>query len=115
MTTATVPSTTASQVTDLLAEASRLGFTVEARTHGTDYVVSVETTFAPNDTVAYVTAEADSYSLLRMVPTVTYGSTWGSDSASVGGHAALVSGQFHMCKSGVGRRFGKALVKAQGR
>ena len=109
-TTAAKP-TTASLVSEFVQACKTAGFRFTSRTYGADYVIEVSTSFTPGNASAYLTAERDSYNLLSLVPVVSYGSTWGSDSGSVGGHTALTSGQFRMCKSGVGRRFGAALAK----
>lgn len=113
-TTRTAPrSATAIKVDEFTAACADAGFRFTSCNYGGgDYVVEVTTTFAPNDAVAYLKAEHTSYNLLGLAPVVTYGTTWGSDSGSVGGHSALTSGRFHMCKSGVGKRFGAALAKA---
>lgn len=111
-TTATAPKpTTAAQVEAFVAACREAGFRIDSRSYGQDYVVEVSTTFAPGDTAAYLAAERASLRILSLAHVVSYGSTWGSDSGSVGGAAALHSGDFRMCKSGIGRRFGAALAK----
>jgi hypothetical protein len=73
-------------------------------------VIEVETSFTPGDANAYMAAESAATALLRVVPRVTYGTTWGSTSDGVGGHAALTSGQFYLAVSGVSRRFGSGVA-----
>ena len=93
---------------DFLARAATLGFTVSAR----NTVVSVYRSFTPGDLDAYCRIESDSYSLLRMLPVTQPGSTWGSDSGSVGGHIAVQRGHFEMNKSGISKRVIAAIVRS---
>jgi hypothetical protein len=86
-------------------EAKQMGF----KASGHDGVVSLGKRFEPGDSKEYMVAESGAMSLLSCAPTVTYGSTWGSDSGSVGGHAALTSGDFHMNKSGISKNFVKGV------
>lgn len=93
----------------ILDEARRLGFQVLPG-HTLD-VLTVETTFTPNDSDAYLKAESDASQLLRMIRMVRPGTVWGTDSASVGGHAGLTGGYVRMNKSGVELRVLNALRK----
>jgi hypothetical protein len=76
--------------------------------------ITVETRFEPGDTAAYIEAERTANELVRMAHVVAYGSTWGTDSASVGGHAGLTGGYMRLSKSGVGARWLAATAKALG-
>lgn len=66
-----------------------------------DATVTVEAWFAPGDAAAYVTAERACNELLARFRMIRPGSTWGTDSASVGGHAGLTGGYCRLNKSGV--------------
>jgi hypothetical protein len=66
-----------------------------------DATVTVETAFTPGDAKAYVVAEYNATVLLREFRMIRPGSTWGTDSASVGGHAGLTGGYMRLSKSGV--------------
>lgn len=66
-----------------------------------DATVTAETWFTPGDVAAYITAERACNSLLARFRMIRPGSTWGTDSASVGGHAGLTGGYCRMSKSGV--------------
>lgn len=98
----------------ILARAAELGFRVEASTPSTTSgaVLTVSTTFTPGDVDAYRKAESDAYSLLRMIRAPRPGSTWGTDSGSVGGHAGLTGGYMRLSKSGVDKRVLTAIRKA---
>lgn len=78
-------------------------------------LVTIRATFEPGDRDAYVAFDGDAEGLLAGVPTVTSGSTWGTDSASVGGYAGLNGGYYRLQKSGVSKRFTTALAKVLGR
>jgi hypothetical protein len=110
-----MPTTTksATQAAEFLAAAKTYGFTVTAKNMGTDAIVTIEARFEPGDAVAYCRFDSDHYRVLSLAPVVTYGSTWGTDSASVGGHAGLTGGYYRMNKSGVSKRFANAIIKAQ--
>jgi hypothetical protein len=107
METTTPTPTTATQVAAFKTACKTAGWTYEA--HGE--VVTVHTTFAPGDRLAYIAADNHGYSLLSLVPTVTYGSTWGTDGGSVGGASGLSGGYYRLSKSGCSKRFVKALMK----
>lgn len=107
MSTSTIRKATKSDGAAWAAEARAAGFTPSYRRD----VIELECTFAPNDRDAYIRAEVEAGYLLRDVPRVTYGTTWGSTSDGVGGHAALTSGRFHLCVSGVSKRFGSGVVQ----
>lgn len=97
------------EATDFVRKVTELGFRVEReRTSG---VVTVSTTFSPGDTQAYIMADSDAHALISDVPVVTYGSTWGTTSDGVGGHAGMMGGYVRLSKSGVSKRFVTALVK----
>lgn len=100
--------------TEFAAEVARTGMRASISTHGSDYIVTVERGFAPNDSHAYIMAECDAHYALALVPMTYSGSVWGTDSASVGGHAGLVGGYMRLSKSGVGARFAKSAAMACG-
>jgi hypothetical protein len=107
-------SKTAERAAEVRAEARKAGVTVtaklsfdyNARTREwdgkvIDAVVTAETFFEPGDARAYMAAESACNSVLRHFAMVRPGSTWGTDSASVGGHAGMTGGYCRMNKSGV--------------
>ncbi len=113
MTTTAAPSKTAVAVSEFLAAAREYGYRTEVKfVSGGDAIVTIEASFEPGDRDAYVRFDGSAYSVLRYAPVVTYGSTWGTDGASVGGHAGLTGGYYRLSKSGVSKRFAKALIKA---
>jgi hypothetical protein len=75
-----------------------------------DATVTAETTFTPGDTGAYVKAERNCNEILRLFRMIRPGSTWGTDSGSVGGHAGLTGGFCRMSKSGVEIRLARQFV-----
>lgn len=111
MATTTTPAQSAAE---MAREAKARGFRIDVRKtgHGSEYIVTVETSFEPNNTAACTRAESDANYLLGFAPMMYPGSVWGTDSASVGGHAGLTGGYMRLNKSGVGGRFGQALTKA---
>ena len=111
-TTQTNPSKSAIRAAEFLAAAKARGFSVEVKNYGQDAVVTIEARFTPGDADAYVGYDISHFGVLALVPVVTYGSTWGTDSASVGGHAGLTNGYYRMNKSGVSKRFASAVAKA---
>jgi hypothetical protein len=96
---------------EFLAACVAEGFTVEIRSHGGDAVVSVTTTFTAGDRSAYVRCDGIGPSLLSRLPMVRPGSVWGTDGASVGGHAGLTGGYYRLSKSGVALRVASAIEK----
>jgi hypothetical protein len=66
-----------------------------------DATVTVEVSFTPGDTAAYCTAERACNDILGQFRMIRPGSVWGTDSASVGGHAGLTGGYCRLNKSGV--------------
>jgi hypothetical protein len=85
---------------EIRAKAKELGLRVTA--HGS--IVSVTGSFTPGDNDAYMKMETDAYSILRMFRQTSAGSTWGSDSGSVGGAIGLGKGQFVLNRSGIEKR-----------
>ena len=75
-------------------------------------VLTVSTKFTPADRDAYVEADCVAGSLLARAPMLYPGTVWGTDGASVGGHAGLTGGYYRLSKSGVGKRFLTAVRKA---
>lgn len=91
------------------------GFDVVIRGGGPGgYVVTVKTQFTPGDVGLYAQAEGDAAQLLAYAPMIYPGSVWGTDGATVGGHAGLTGGYMRLNKSGVGARWAKAAAKAVG-
>jgi hypothetical protein len=101
-------SKSATRAAEFLAAAAEHGFTVQV----SGDLVSILASFTPGDRDAYIAFDSASYSVLRLAPVVGVGRTWGTDSASVGGHAGLISGFYRMNKSGVSKRFVNAVAKA---
>lgn len=66
-----------------------------------DATVTAETSFAPGDAAAYRLAEGRCNEVLRMFRQVRPGTTWGTDSGSVGGAAGLAEGRCRLNMSGV--------------
>lgn len=101
----------AEQAQKFLGEARAAGFKVELNGRLGD-LVTISKTFEAGDSAAYITTDSDASRILSLAPMLYPGTVWGSDSASVGGHAALTTGQYHLSKSGVSKRFVSALRKA---
>lgn len=74
-------------------------------------VITIETRFTPHDLDQFTVCDGEYHTILSMVPTTTSGSVWGTDGGGVGGLSALKSGRFEMNKSGVSKRFVKAVSK----
>lgn len=107
-TSTATPATIAERaVEEAKSHAARLG--VYFALHTRNDLVEVVARFDANDSKQYVAVESAAYSVLRHFRQTRPGSTWGSTSDGVGGHAALVSGQFHLCKSGIAKRELRAL------
>jgi hypothetical protein len=101
-------SATAEKADAIRQEAAALGFTVSAKLrygYNSEKVesatITVEATFPAGDVAAYRAAEANANDLLRHFRMTQPGSVWGTDSASVGGHAGLTGGYMRLSKSGV--------------
>lgn len=77
-----------------------------------DTVVTITGEFTPGDTNAYVTCDATAESILALLPMTYPGTVWGTDGRSVGGHAGLTGGYFRLSKSGVGKRYARAVARA---
>lgn len=75
-----------------------------------DATVTVQGTFEADDTEAYLRALDGCQRVLSIFRAVRPGSTWGTDSASVGGHAGLTGGYCELSKSGVGIRLARRFV-----
>ena len=99
------------QAQRFLGEARAAGFKIELNGRLGD-LVTITKTFGAGDSTAYITTDSDASRILSLAPMLYPGTVWGSDSASVGGHAALTTGQYRMSKSGVSKRFVNALRKA---
>lgn len=112
MSTTTRRKATKEQGTEWCTEAKDIGFVPvfsDRGGHAGSGVIALETVFTPGDLDAYIAAESNAFALISKVPRVSGGSTWGSTSDGVGGHAALTSGRFHLCVSGVSKRFGAGI------
>ena len=102
--------TTSQEAAAFIALANERGFKVDAKRG----MVTLRGTFAPGDRSAFVAFDMDAPSVLARLPITEPGSTWGTDGGSVGGHAALTSGNFYLNRSGVSVRFTNALAKIIG-
>src|SRR4051794_5979962 len=94
-----------STVTEFVAGATGWNVQLIRRAGSSSVVVQVERTFGAADVAAYRAFERDAEALLDLAPITTPGSTWGTDSASVGGHASLTGGYMRLSKSGVSVRW----------
>ena len=105
------------------AEANRGRWTVSVRNHNQrpngqpdpqSWVVSITRGFNPGDRDAYVQADIEAAQVMRLVPCSYPGTTWGTTSDGVGGHAGLNNGHYDLMKSGVQATFAKALAAGLG-
>ena len=103
----TTPTKSALAAKAFMDEATDLGFQVSVKPG----LVTIRKHFAPGDRDAYVACDMDGPVLLRQVPTVASGSTWGTDGATVGGYVGLSNGTYRLNTSGVAKRFTSALAK----
>jgi hypothetical protein len=92
--------TTDERAVEIRRKAKSYGLRVTAH----DQIVSVTGTFIPGDRLAYIDLERKANEILNMFRQVRAGSTWGTDSGSVGGALALDDGKFLLNKSGVEKR-----------
>jgi PHD/YefM family antitoxin component YafN of YafNO toxin-antitoxin module len=88
------------RVSIIRAKAEEYGLKVTAH----DQIVTVTGNFKPGDSDAYMKIEDNAHRILRMFRQVRTGSTWGTDSGSVGGSIALENGHFTLNMSGVEKR-----------
>jgi hypothetical protein len=58
---------------------------------------------------SFCDADSEYFSLISLVPTTGSGSIWGTDGGGVGAIAAMRDGEFIMNRSGVSKRFAKAV------
>lgn len=105
-TTRTTPSANAEQIVRLAAEHN-----AELEVHHHHETLTVTIVFAPGDVAAYAAAERTCREILSHASMVYPGTTWGTDSASVGGHAGLTGGYCRLSKSGVSKRELTAVAK----
>jgi hypothetical protein len=117
MTTPTTPTSQEAAMTatttpaDLFASLAREGgWQVTCRGD----LLTIDRHFTPGDRDAYVAADGEGFSLLAIAPMTYPGTVWGTDGASVGGHAGLTGGYYHLNKSGVSKRFVAAVAKRLG-
>ena len=89
--------------------ATKYGFTVTVR--GT--TLTVHKSFSPGDNHAYVMAEGEAEEILDLLPQTSAGSTWGTDSGSVGGAIGLKGGYMTLNKSGGSKMVLKSLQNLQ--
>jgi hypothetical protein len=122
----TAKAAAAVRATEIKAKAAEYGLTVSADlSHDfnpatgqmdgkvIDATVTVQGTFTPGDARAYAVAEARANTVLGMVRMVRPGSVWGTDSASVGGHAGMTGGYVRMNKSGAEIAVARHLAQAR--
>lgn len=103
----TTKKTPATQAAEFLAAAKSDGFDVFVKPE----MVTIRKNFTPGDRDAYVRCDMDGPSVLSLAPMIYPGTTWGTDGATIGGHAGLTGGYYRLNKSGVSRRFCTALAK----
>lgn len=75
-----------------------------------DQIVSVSKSFPKGDTNAFVQCDMNGPYLISLVPS-SGGSVWGTDGGTVGGHSAVLHGNYCLKVSGVSKRFIKELQK----
>lgn len=92
------------------AQARAAGYQVSTRNYGSDAVIIVRRHFTPGDADTYVRLQAEAEAIVNEAPAVTYGSTWGTTSDSVGGHAGLTQGYVEVLRSGVSKRFASGIL-----
>ena len=106
--TTNTPAEIAAQVLDLIDETgARLSISSDKE------IATVYFSFEPGDTTAYLRAQDAAARILSLLPMNRPGSVWGTDSASVGGHAGLNGGYSRMNKSGIAKRPAGAILKAR--
>jgi hypothetical protein len=88
------------RVAIIRAKAEEYGLKITAH----DQIVTVTGNFTPGDSDAYMKIEDNAHRIFRMFRQVRTGSTWGTDSGSVGGAIALENGKFILSMSGVEKR-----------
>lgn len=108
--TTTTTATPTQRAAQMLAEARAAGLHVTVNRNHT--VVTVEGPSTPNDLADFTSAMATARSILRHVRMVRPGTTWGTTTDGVGGHAGLTGGYVRLSKSGIEKRVATALVKA---
>lgn len=108
MSTTTTP---AEQAREILALVDELGARLEISAD--KEIATVSFSFEPGDSRAYIQAESDALRILALLPMNRPGTVWGTDSASVGGHAGLTGGYVRMNKSGIAKRPAGAVLKAR--
>jgi hypothetical protein len=67
-------------------------------------IVTVWGNFTPGDQMAFMEMESDAYHVLNMFRQVRAGSTWGTDSGTVGGALAVQDGLLRLNRSGIEKR-----------
>lgn len=72
-------------------------------------IITIYKHFDKGSNSEYAKCDGEYYDILKDVPTTGTGSTWGTDGAGVGAFSALNRGCFIMNKSGVSKRFCKAV------
>lgn len=104
--TKTLPRTVAANVTRLAAEHG-----AQIEVHHEHTTLTVVIPFTPGDADAYRSAERACREILSEASMVYPGTVWGTDSASVGGHAGMTQGYCRLSKSGVAKRELTAIAK----
>jgi hypothetical protein len=101
------------QVKAFTAECRTRGVTIE-RCQPTSTVLTLSKTFTPGDKAAYCKAEGD-VGIIYTVRQTEPGSTWGTDSGSIGGHVGITQGCMRLNRSGCSKRWLSELQKEMSR
>lgn len=83
------------------------GFTYTVGTN----ILSVHRKFQPGNNDEFVHCDVWGPHLLAIVKATQPGSVWGTDGGSVGGHVALMSGNYTLNKSGCSKRILKQISR----
>ena len=89
----------------IVNEATSLGWSVS--TDGN--ILTITKAIDANNNASFVQADGEWYSIISLLQQTREGSDWGTDGSGVGGHAAMITGQFTMKRSGGNKRILKAL------
>ncbi len=95
------------QVKNFAAECRARGVTIRRIEAGRS-VLTLTKDFAPGDKAAYCKAESD-VGIIYTVRQTEPGSTWGTDSGSIGGHVGIEQGRMILHRSGCSKRWLKEL------
>lgn len=97
------------QAKQFVENARKMGWSVDARCD--NGIVTIFKRFEPNNVDEFSKLDGEYYYVLAKAPIVSAGSTWGTDGGGVGAICALKRGEFVMNRSGVSKRFLKAMRK----